>query len=156
VAEINFQDHCSRCKPDQPCKRRHVYAIELKPEVKDEPKFKEQNPNYVEGNPCVYVGRTSHHPRCRLDMHKNCGRDTWESSDWFCYCWKNPGENRCTKRTRTVRKFISKHMTGFLRKKMYKKWNPQRGVADNKKAEFELAEELRRQGIGAYTDAKPK
>ena len=45
-------------------------------------------------------------------------------------------------------------MTGYLRKKMYKKWNPQRGGAANGDAELGLAEELRSQGIGVYTDAK--
>ena len=45
-------------------------------------------------------------------------------------------------------------MTGYLRKNMYKKWNPQRGPAANDDAELGLAEELRSQGIGVYTDAK--
>ena len=45
-------------------------------------------------------------------------------------------------------------MTGHLRKKMYKKWNPQRGITANDDAELGLAEELRSQGIGVYTDAK--
>ena len=156
MAEINFQDHCRKCKPDEPCKRRHVYAIELKPEVRHEPKFKKQNPDYVEGKPCVYVGKTSHHPLCRLDMHTNCGRDTWRDSTWTCICWRSLGENDCTVKTRTARKFISKHLTVHLRKKMYKKWNPQKGLVANRDAESGLAEELRRQGIGAYTDAKPK
>jgi len=47
-------------------------------------------------------------------------------------------------------------MTGYLRKKMYKKWNPQKGPGANKDAEIGLAEELRSQGIGVYTDAKRK
>jgi len=45
-------------------------------------------------------------------------------------------------------------MTGYLRKNMYKKWNPQRGTAANRDAESGLAEELRSRGIGVYTDAK--
>ena len=154
MVQVNFQDHCKRCRPDEPCKRRHVYAIQLKPEVRHEPKFKKQNPNYIEGKPCVYVGKTSHHPLCRLDMHTNCGRDTWRESEWTCVCWRSPGKNKCTRKTRTSRKFISRHMTGYLRKKMYKKWNPQKGPQANGDAERDLAEELRSQGIGAYTDAK--
>lgn len=150
----DFNKHCNRCKHGKPCKRRHVYAIELKPTVLQEPKFIEQNPNYAQGKPCVYVGKTSHHPLCRLDMHMNCGRDTWQDSNWTCYCWRSEGINSCTKHTRTARKFISKHMTCYLRKNMYKKWNPQRGPAANDDAELGLAEELRSQGIGVFTDAK--
>jgi len=89
----DFNKHCNRCNPGKPCKRRHVYAIELKPTVLQEPKFIEQNPNYAQGKPCVYVGKTSHHPLCRLDMHMNCGRDTWQDSNWTCYCWRSEGIN---------------------------------------------------------------
>jgi hypothetical protein len=36
----------------------HVYVIELSKAVLDEPRFRKSNPNYREGQPCVYVGMT--------------------------------------------------------------------------------------------------
>lgn len=36
-----------------------VYAIELDKSVLQDPKFKEKNPNYINGKPCVYIGMTS-------------------------------------------------------------------------------------------------
>jgi len=48
----------------------HVYVIELSPDVLDEPKFRKNNPDYVEGKPCVYVGMTGLDPDVRFDKHK--------------------------------------------------------------------------------------
>lgn len=41
----------------------HVYVIELSKDVLYEPKFKKNNPGYVEGKPCVYVADASTFPR---------------------------------------------------------------------------------------------
>ncbi|SVB01842.1 uncharacterized protein METZ01_LOCUS154696, partial [marine metagenome] len=32
-------------------------------------KFKERNPNYVDGKPCVYVGQSSLKPEARFKQH---------------------------------------------------------------------------------------
>ena len=48
----------------------HVYVIELHPDVLLEPKFRRNNPDYVEGKPCVYVGMTGLDPDVRFDKHK--------------------------------------------------------------------------------------
>lgn len=48
----------------------HVYVIELSKEVLDEPRFRKSNPNYREGQPCVYVGMTGLDPDVRFDKHK--------------------------------------------------------------------------------------
>lgn len=48
----------------------HVYVIELSKDVLYEPKFKKNNPGYVEGKPCVYVGMTGLDPDVRFDKHK--------------------------------------------------------------------------------------
>ena len=47
----------------------HVYVIELSKEVLDEPRFRKSNPNYREGQPCVYVGMTGLDPDVRFDKH---------------------------------------------------------------------------------------
>lgn len=48
----------------------HVYVIELSKGVLLEPRFRKSNPDYVEGQPCVYVGMTGLDPDVRFDKHK--------------------------------------------------------------------------------------
>lgn len=48
----------------------NVYVVELHPDVLQEPKFRRNNPDYVEGKPCVYVGMTGLDPDVRFDKHK--------------------------------------------------------------------------------------
>lgn len=47
----------------------HVYVIELSPDVLLESKFSKNNPGYVTGKPCVYVGMTGLNPDVRFDKH---------------------------------------------------------------------------------------
>lgn len=48
----------------------HVYVIELHLDVLQERRFRQCNPGYVEGKPCVYVGMTGLDPDVRFDKHK--------------------------------------------------------------------------------------
>jgi len=48
----------------------HVYVIELHKDVLLEPRFRKNNPGYVDGKPCVYVGMTGLDPDVRFDKHK--------------------------------------------------------------------------------------
>lgn len=48
----------------------HVYVVELSKEVLFEGKFRKNNPDYVNGKPCVYVGMTGLDPDVRFDKHK--------------------------------------------------------------------------------------
>lgn len=50
-------------------KGRNLYIITLDPEVLWERDFRQQNPGYVEGMPCVYVGMTVHDPGDRFEQH---------------------------------------------------------------------------------------
>jgi hypothetical protein len=52
--------------------RRHhyVYVVELDPAILDRRKFRELNPRYVPGRPCVYVGLTGLTPERRFRNHK--------------------------------------------------------------------------------------
>ena len=45
-----------------------IYVIELKKGVLKHKKFKEANPNYIPGKPCVYVGYTSKTPEDRYEF----------------------------------------------------------------------------------------
>lgn len=48
----------------------HVYVIELSKDVLAEYKFRKNNPGYIDGKPCVYVGMTGLDPDVRFDKHK--------------------------------------------------------------------------------------
>lgn len=50
-------------------RRRNLYVITLAPEVLRERGFRQRNPAYVEGMPCVYVGMTIHEPGDRFEQH---------------------------------------------------------------------------------------
>ena len=50
-------------------KPRNLYVITLDPEVLWIKEFRQENPNYIEGMPCVYVGMTIHEPGDRFQQH---------------------------------------------------------------------------------------
>ena len=49
---------------------RQLYVITLAPEVLKRREFREANPGYIEGMPCLYVGITIHAPGDRFEQHK--------------------------------------------------------------------------------------
>ena len=51
-------------------RKRNLYIITLHPDVLDRDEFRQVNPGYVEGMPCVYVGLTIHIPGDRYEQHK--------------------------------------------------------------------------------------
>jgi hypothetical protein len=48
---------------------RNLYIITLDPEVLWNREFRQANPGYIEGMPCVYVGITIHDPGDRFEQH---------------------------------------------------------------------------------------
>ena len=52
-----------------------IYVIELNKKVLENKKFRKENPNYIDGKPCVYVGYTSRTPETRLNQHLNGERN---------------------------------------------------------------------------------
>ena len=158
MAFNSYQKHCTKCKKSKPCSQRHIYVMELDSKVLELKKFKETNPNYEQGMPCVYVGKSIHHPKCRQSMHNNCKPGSWQGKKWTCYCKKKPGINEATLATRSS-SVVGKYMTGYLLPQLYKSVNPQRGPNNNSMAEEILAAELRSQGYGVWAghhDSKSK
>ena len=49
----------------------NIYVIELDKQVLEKKKFREANPDYVDGTPCVYVGMTGKTPEERFEQHKS-------------------------------------------------------------------------------------
>lgn len=64
---IEWQDKARRAARRR--KRRNLYVITLDPEVLWDRDFRQENPNYIEGMPCVYVGMTVHDPGDRFQQH---------------------------------------------------------------------------------------
>jgi predicted GIY-YIG superfamily endonuclease len=54
-----------------PIKRFTVYAILLSPEVLTKKKFREANPDYLDGKDCLYVGMTAKDPKERFEQHRS-------------------------------------------------------------------------------------
>ena len=51
--------------------RYYLYVIELNKEVGKSIKFRKQNPKYLFGNRCFYVGQSAHKPVIRFRQHKD-------------------------------------------------------------------------------------
>ena len=51
-------------------KGRNLYVITLNPAVLWEKEFRQENPGYIEGMPCLYVGMTIHDPGDRYEQHR--------------------------------------------------------------------------------------
>jgi hypothetical protein len=58
------------CTPTARRNHYSVYIVELSSDVLDEPRFRNCNPGYVPGKPCLYVGMTGLDPDLRFDRHK--------------------------------------------------------------------------------------
>jgi predicted GIY-YIG superfamily endonuclease len=98
-----------------------VYVVELDPAVLGERRFRERNPGYVAGMPCVYVGMTGLPVAERFANHK-AGHKS----------------NRYA------------HQYGVrLLPALYECFNPM-PFAAAQEMEFELAEELREQGYAVW------
>lgn len=100
---------------------KNLYVIRLDDDVLEVRKFREANPDYVEGMPCVYVGVTSLEPEARFLQHK----EGYKS----CRFVKNYGE--------------------FLQWELFAHLNPV-AAAEGEERERRLAETLRKKGFGVW------
>ena len=102
----------------------YVYVINLDNKVLNIEKFKEKNPDYIEGKPCVYVGQSFHKPKIRFEQHLNG-----------------------YKANKYVKKFGN-----FLRIKNTGVNNPYFSRESVEKEEVETAERLRKKGYGVWSN----
>lgn len=102
-------------------RRYNIYVIELDSAVLEGDTFREANPDYIEGKPCVYVGMTSLTPEARFDQH-----------------------SAGTKSSRRVKKYGMR-----LRPKLYDRHNPMT-YEDACEMEVEKARRLRNKGYGVW------
>ena len=148
-----YQYHCTQCKRGKPCGKMHVYALELDKAILGEPWFRKMNPDYEVGKVCVYVGRTERHlPKCRASGHQHCKRGAWEEETYLCYCKGKGKRISCTLGSRAARKRVDKYNTCYLKKNLFRRYNPQENQADSRGMELFLAKHLRSKGYGVYVD----
>jgi len=145
-----FDKHCLECEDGKPCGKMHVYALILDKSIASEQWFIDVNPNYKEGNECFYVGRTEKHvPKCRASAHQFCKTGSWKGKKFFCYCTGEGTRVECSLGSRGSSK-VGKWNSYQLRKKLFRRVNPQEDVAANKKAEEDLTISLRKRGFGVW------
>lgn len=101
--------------------RFSVYVVGLDPKVLEVKKYRERNPGYVEGKPCVYVGMTGLSPDERFENHR-----------------------RDHKANRFVRDFGK-----YLMRRKFKRLNPMT-YEEARETEAELADRLRRKGYAVW------
>ena len=101
----------------------NIYVIELDKEVLKKRRFKEANPDYVEGKPCVYVGMTSKSAEDRFNQHKEGYRAS-----------------------RIVKQFGIR-----LKPRQYETHNPM-SRDEASEMEFEKARRLRKKGWGVWVN----
>ena len=100
---------------------RNLYVIRLDDAVLQKRKFRERNPDYQPGKPCVYVGQTALDPDVRFQRHK---------------------EGHQASR-------IAKRYGKYLMRKRYEHLNPV-PAAEAEDREEALAAALQRKGYGVW------
>ena len=80
--------HCPSCGKKKSCGNHHVYVIELKEEVLDDPAFCPDRPsNAGPHSKCYYVGETKHRVDCRFTQHgAKKRRRKKEGATFDCTC----------------------------------------------------------------------
>ena len=104
-------------------RNKNIYVIELELEVLEHRKFREANPNYVEGKKCFYVGMTGRTPQERFLQHKR----GYKSNS-----------------------YAKKYGIG-LRPWYYEKLNPM-SSEEAQKMEIEKTRRLRKRGFGVWSN----
>jgi hypothetical protein len=107
--------------PKTDTSRHNVYVVRLDPAVLEVKKFRDANPDYVDGKPCVYVGMTGLAPEERFENHK-----------------------RGHKANRFVRDYGL-----YLMRQKFKRLNPM-SWETARRMEEELARRLRRRGFAVW------
>ena len=102
----------------------YVYVVDLdKSILKEKKKFKDENPQYIPGKPCVYVGQTSHSPRERFESHKRgykAGRGFVRDYGRYLKRKRIPDQNPHPTRASALRR--EKKLADILKKRGWAVW----------------------------------
>ena len=105
-----------------------IYVIELSKNVLKDKKFREANPNYKEGKPCVYVGSSAKTPEKRFEEHITGARN---------------------KRGKLYNKYAKEHGER-LKPRLYRSHNPISSRKKAEKMEEEKARRFRKRGYAVW------
>ena len=105
-----------------------IYVIELDKSILKLNAFRKENPDYVEGKPCVYVGYTSKAPEERYRQHITGARN-----------------KRGPLYSRKVKKYGLR-----LKPRLYSSHNPIQTKQEAMDMEIEKARRLRKRGYGVW------
>jgi hypothetical protein len=143
--------YCPLCGEKKSCGRHHVYAIELKPDVLKNRRFRKSAgvDETFEGR-CFYVGQTSHQVACRFKQHK--ARRGGARSGYICRCKEGLEEFIEFTPFNRGNEFVKKYAYPMgLREKYFRHLNPVYGGGEAaKSAERDLALELRNKGFAVH------
>jgi hypothetical protein len=149
---MSMNKYCPSCGEKKACGQHHIYAIELKPEVLEDPGFRklagvEDN---FEGQ-CFYVGQTFHQVTCRYGQHKaRKARRRRKGSTFSCTCKTGLVEEEPFTKYNKGNTFVRKYSIG-LRPEFFRDKNPVYGGKEAaERAEMDLAEELRSKGFAVH------
>ena len=106
-----------------------IYVIELDKSILELKKFREENPNYIEGKPCVYVGYTSKTPEERFEQHITGAKN---KKGYSIYSKK-------------VKKYGLR-----LKPRLYNSHNPIKSQDEAMKMEVKKARRLRKRGYAVW------
>ena len=106
----------------------NVYIIELDKKVLENKKFKQANPAYIKGKPCIYVGSTSLTPEERCKQHLTGARN---------------------KRGRLYNKYAKEFGKG-LKPRLYESYNPMSSRKQAEYIEVKIAIRQKKRGYGVW------
>ncbi len=102
----------------------YLYVIELDKKVGKIAKFRKQNPQFILGNQCFYVGQSARAPMLRFKQHK----EGYKSNTY------------------------AKRFGVSLAPKLYNKYNPIPTRKDAEELEIYLTQVLRKKGYGVWSN----
>ena len=150
--------HCPSCGKKKSCGNHHVYVIELKKEVLDDPSFCPDRPiNAGPHSKCYYVGETNHRVDCRFTQHRaKKRRRKKEGATFDCSCNNGTVVKVKFNAYNSPSKYPNKYRikSGAL---LTEDWVVSRnpiygGKEESKKAELELRNWLLEQGHYAHSN----
>ena len=161
----DFQKHCPECRKGAPCRKKsgkpkhHLYVLKLRSSILDHKDWKNVDKRYIEGKDCLYVGMSSHLPKCRASIHQNDvkGKDRSDMS-YICYC-KGIGKRKSFGKFTNGSKKVRRWNTFTFKPKLFREiqdgagrnlGNPLQEGEDYLEKEEALAEHLRDLGYAVW------
>jgi hypothetical protein len=107
--------------PKTETSRHNVYVVRLDAAVLEVNKFRDANPDYIDGKPCVYVGMTGLTPEERFENHKRGYKATRYVRDNGLYLMRQKFK-RLNPMTWEEASRMEKKLTGRLRRRGSAVW----------------------------------